>query len=449
MTINDLREAVYQNDLCAMIENEIYPYMNTFGGDWRLGKLHREWNRFLNDYKCILVKAPRGHLKTFFFFETFALRECKLKKGIDIRYFTSGDSLGIEKMDNIKELLSYPYFKDLLVGGNINNRGEVMLAGKNHIEVQGFGTRVRGGHPDYIILDDVIDAQVIYSDDYNLKMKERVAMEILPMAEPHTKIIVIGTVQRAGDLYDVEYGSDWVNKSYDAIIDEEKHITLYPEKWDWDRLMKKRDDIVSIAGLQYFNKEYRNMPITASGEIIKPEWIKFYDNVPTRVSVYSGWDLSTGRNPDEGDFTAKVSFALDDEQPFPNIYILDVYFERIDFGKRVREVIAQGAMEEPIRIAIEDNVFQADTVQAAKKNSNLNILGVRTGVNKVEKYHQVLVPLFENGRVYFKKGCEKQAAFVAQLTSLPRGKHDDIADAFCTGLSGIISMKAEQNLIWV
>jgi phage terminase large subunit-like protein len=421
-----------------MIEREIYP-QNEKSKNWKLGNLHHEWNNLFLHFQGILIKAPRSHLKTFFFFEAKSLQLCKFNQGMEIRYFTSGDDMAIEKLDHIKDMLKFPYFKSMLIGADINNKTEIKFANGSKIYAQGFGGKFRGGHPNYIVIDDVIDSQVIYSGDWNKKTKERLATEILPMAEPTTQIVIIGTLQREDDLYSIDFskilGLKWFVKSYDAIVDEEKKITLYPEKWDWDSLMAKKIEITELVGEKWFDKEYRNIAVNLVGEIIKPEWKRTYQELPPNLSIYTGWDLSVGKDLDKGDWTAKITFGIDSEQ---HIYIISVYRARIDFGKRIRAVIEAGEIESPIRIGVEENVFQADTVQMAKDNSTLNIQGVKTTINKIEKFNQMLVPLFENGRVHLREGDAMQELFWRELCSLPRGKFDDMSDAFCVGLQGVI-----------
>lgn len=407
-----------------------------------MGLLHKEWNDLWEQYSGINIKAPRSHLKTFFFFEMLGLRECLFNDNLEIRYFTGTDRLAIEKLEHIKEFVKLPYFRRLLDGADINNKTELKFGNGSKIYVQGFWSKSRGGHPDIIILDDVIDTQVIYSDEQNKKSKERVASEILPMAEPHTKIVIIGTLQREDDIYAVEWerydeNRRWISKTYDAIVDEEKHITLFPEKWNWEKLMEKRREIIELSGESFFLKEYRNMPVQLIGEIIKSEWKRTYKELPENLKIYTGWDLSVGKSSEKGDWTAKITFGIESGK-FPKIYIIDVWRARIDFGKRVKAIISNGYRERPIRIAVEDNVFQADTVQEAKKNSSLPIVGVRTTKNKIEKYNEMLVPLFENGRVYFREGDKMQEEFWRELCSLPSGSHDDMCDAFCVGLKDLI-----------
>lgn len=417
-----------------------------------MGKLHHEWNRLWLENDIISIKAPRSHLKTFFFFEALALQLCKFNPGIHIKYITSNDTLAKEKLFHVRNYAELPYFKELLLNADTDSKTQLVFGKRQKIDVAGYGSKIRGGHPDVIILDDVIDAQVIYSDELNRKAKERFAMEVLPMCEPHTKVILIGTIQRDDDLYSVDLseiieGKKYASKSYDAIVDEEKQITLFPEKWNWKELMAKKKEVTEFAGEKFFNKEYRNMAINLLGEIIKPDWYREYEELPDRLDVYTGWDLSVGKDVDSGDWTAKVTIGIDEEE---NIYILDVYKDRIDFGKRIREIITQANNEKqrPVRIAIEDNVFQADTVQVAKQNSDHNIKGVKTTISKVQKYNEQLVPLFEAGRVFFKKGDIKQQDFWRELCSLPRGSHDDMSDALCVAIKDVLT-KAQAGVFFV
>lgn len=455
-TDREVWEAIYQLDLPTLIDREIYrQYPKAKDGNWKLGKLHNEWNELLAGYDLLDIKAPRDHLKTFFFFEARALQLCRFKGDIEIKYVAGSDSLGIAKLDNVKKSAKLPFFRKLLRNADTNNKMELRFGNGSKISIQGFWSKLRGGHPDYLILDDIIDSSVVYSDDANKKARERVATEILPMASPHTQIIIIGTMQREDDIYSIDWGSVLsgfgnrraISKTYDAIVDEDKHLTLFPEKWSWPALMAKREEIIQLSGEKWFLKEYRNFPVNLVGEIIKPEWKRTYTELPKKLKIYTGWDLSVGKDPSKGDYAAKVTFGVDDK-PWPNIYIIHVYRGRIDFGKRIKKVIGFGKEESPIRISIEDNVFQADTVQVAKKNSSLPIVGVTTTKNKIEKYNEMLVPLSENGRIFLKAGDKMQEEFWKELCSLPGGAFDDMADGFCVGLRDLpLFNRADDYLI--
>jgi predicted phage terminase large subunit-like protein len=433
---------VYQLSLPTLIEQEFYPHTPKASKQgWVLGKLHDEWNDLLNEFQCLNIIAPRDHLKTFFFSEAFPLRFAKENPKSRIQIYRKTNALGVETLDKIKNWAKLPYFQDLLGGADLNNKTQLRFGNGTEIFVGGFDTAGRGGHPDLIILDDVIDTDVVYSDDLNLKSKERLASEIMPMAEPHTRIVIIGTVQREDDLYSINWAElenddgspveqHWFSKTYDAILDEEKKLTLFPEKWTWDALMKRRREIVAVSGLQWFLKEYRNIAVKKGGAIIKPDWIKYYkpEDLPKNLNVYTGWDLSTGKKMDEGDWTAKATIGVTDTG---DIYVLrGMYRARIDFGLRVRGLIDHGIQDRPIKIRVENNTFQNDTVQTAKKNSALPIEGITTTQNKIRKFREEVAPLFENGKVWLLEDDPVQKKFVEELLSCPNGKYDDTIDAF-------------------
>lgn len=450
---DDIVEAIYFHDLPLMIEEEIYKKSKkAIKNNWKLGCIHYEWWDFLRKYFVICIKAPRGHLKTFFFSEAYSLHQARFKDGIKIHIFSKSDALAIEILSHIKAWASLPFFKKLLGGADLDNKTQIRFGNKSEIFASGFWSNIRGGHRDIIVLDDIIDTQVIYSDEQNKKSKERLASEIIPMLNPDGQLIVIGTLQREDDIYSVDWeevigGGDkkCISKTYDAIVDEEKKITLFPERWSWERLMEEKRRITILSGEKWFLKEYRNMAVNLVGEIIKPEWIQYYDRLPSQLEIYCGWDLAVGEKEGEGDYTAGVVFGVDRRG---NIYIIRAYRDRIDFPTRLRKIVEIARAEKPKLIQIENNVFQADTVQTLIRNTALTIRGVKTTKNKIKKYNEELAPLFENRKVYFKRDDLEQKIMINELLSLPRGAHDDFADALCIGLKGISLEINVKNLIF-
>jgi predicted phage terminase large subunit-like protein len=435
-----LREVLYQNDLPFFIEEEIYEHdADAKKENWRLGALHKEWNDILEN-KRICIKAPRDHLKTFFFSESYPARRMRFNPDDEIQIFSKTDKLAVRILDKIKKRIFKNPGLEYLGGKGADfwSKTEIRCSNGATIYAQGFWSAIRGGHPRLIIMDDVIDSQVVYSDEQNEKAKERLAGEVLPMAEPETQIILVGTLQREDDIYSAVDSKNWLSKTYDAIVDEDKKLTLFPEKWDWEKLMRRREEISALKGEKWFLKEYRNLPVKLLGEIISKDWLQWYDVLPAGLRVYTGWDLSVGKELEKGNYSACIVFGID---PKGNIYILDVYRDRIDFPTRLKKVVEYAKKWKPVKIKIESNTFQADSVQVLKSNTALPIDGVKTTENKVKKFSEELAPLFENRKVFLKRGDEAHQLFADELCSLPRGKYDDMADAFCIGLKDVVFQK--------
>jgi len=415
----------------------------------------------------LVIEAPRDHLKSFFFSECSPLEDCRSDPDMSIIILSASDGLAIKRLDFIKKWAKVPRYRHLLRGADIDSRREVRFSNGSTIEVAGFGSKVRGGHPKKIILDDVIDSQVIYSEDYNRKTLERMSTEIIPMAEPDTKIVIVGTLQRDGDLYSVDWNSiemagerHWIHKRYDAVVDEAKQISLYPEKWPWNKLMAKKQESIILTGSdKWFNKEYRCMPVNISGEIVKTEDIQGYDELPNDcwslqedktkkiiIPNYWGWDLSVGKDPDKGDYTGGIHFYRSRKG---DIFIDKIVRKRIKFDDRLKEIIAGSKLyPDALRIGIEQNAFQYDSVKTLITNTGLPIKGVQTTKNKIEKFNEMLPPLFANRKVFIKNGIENRQDFINELLSLPRGKYDDMADALCIGIAGIQQV-GEPDITWL
>lgn len=64
----------------------------------------------------------------------------------------------------------------------------------------GVGTSVRGGHPDLIVCDDILDERNSQTDYQRKKLQKWFSETVAPMATPQTRIIVVGTPQHQLDL---------------------------------------------------------------------------------------------------------------------------------------------------------------------------------------------------------------------------------------------------------
>jgi predicted phage terminase large subunit-like protein len=444
---NDASALFYRWKLSAFIQEQLYAYDNeAIKNEWRLGALHREWDKYLNKLR-VRILAPRDHLKTFYFSISYPICRVRFNPNDEIYIFSKTDRQAVKILDSIKRVIRRtPFLLDLAEGGGVDfwNKTELRCSNGATIYAQGFFSAIRGAHPKCIILDDPIDTQIIYSDEQNKKTIERYMADILPIAEPDTQIIIAGTLQREDDLYSALDPSQWLLKNYSAIVSESKKQTLYPEKWDWQRLMARKKEISYKLGEKFFLKEYCNLPVQILGELVKKDWIKYYK--PSELpdgDDYAGFDLAVGKDPDKGDYFAAVVFRITSSGDY---YIRHVYRARLDFGARLKAIVRIAQQYPSIKkLRIEENTFQADTVQLLKKETNLPIEGIKTTENKVKRFSEELSPLFENGKVYV---LQNMTEFINEILTLPRSKYDDMCDAFLIGKRGL-GLQINPKIRWL
>ena len=460
-----------QFDLYNFIKTEIYPSNFEPGCDkYKLGTIHKEWSDLVLLHKLLLVLAPRDHLKSFMFTEAHTIQKLKYMPGIRIYIISKTDEQAKERINNIKKIIesseSLRWLKPAMTDDW--SKQSIKCTNGATVKAAGFWSGLRGKHPHLMILDDPIEEEVIYSPDVNQKTVDRFLQTILPMAEPETQIIVVGTRQCEGDLYDNLQPPQWAIKEYRAILNEQTKETLFPEKWPWDALMTRMATIVNSpkGGMRIWLKEYMNDVTAIKGNIVRYEHFKFrlkkgetkpatgrwkdhiWDTLPDRLDIYQGWDLSVGKKITD-DATGAVTIGIDRKNG--NIYVLDVFCERLRMPGRLAAIKDKGELfPDVLQIGIENNIFQDDTVQQAIKENSLPIVGMKSTANKISRLESACT-LFVNGKVYVRP---EHLVLIEEIVSFPTGAHDDVFDAFDIAVymtrlkrrTQIINMVAESQM---
>jgi phage terminase large subunit-like protein len=412
-------------------------YINDYNPEARA----KNWNRIpLQDcyyqvwetYPKSIIKAPREHLKTTSVCEYIVKKIVERTYPLNIVYFHLTRDIAVSKVRDIQMMAERnPILSANFMIDQAKNwkDGELRLLDGSTISANGYLSGSVGKHPHIIILDDIIDQEVIYSDVKNDRAIRKFYSDIYPMitdASYDKKIIAIGTAQRADDIYE-KLPDDFHKLTLKAVLDEANQVVLEPALFSFPKLMKVKNDMSSMYGEKYWLKEYMNAPFEAMGEIIRPNWIKYYQQAPEGLDIYDGWDLSVGKDLTKGDFTAHARIGIRKVAGVLEIYVLAIFHDRIDFAerlKKINEVATDGGS--PLAIGVEENTFQYDTVSTLKNQTNLPIVGIKTLKNKTEKFQVELAPHFENGKVFIKPDMEELRS---ELLSLPYGKHDDMCDA--------------------
>ena len=411
------------------------------------------YQNWLHNQKSVTL-APREHLKTTTTIDYIIKRIFERQYPIEVDYFGLNDDLAIEKVMKLRGIIE----RNPLLAANFGvddarnwSDKRLMLRDGSVIMPLSYQTGSIGKHPHIIVMDDVIDMRVMYSDRMNQKSIDRFYSMIYPMItkmDEGKQIIVIGTVQRKDDLYHA-LPPDFKIFEYGAIVDEEKKLLLMPEKYSWSDMMTVKQNMIAKHGEKFWLKEYMNKPFEALGLIVKPEWIQTYNalelnavvdkrevmvdgkktevdvTLREKLAIYDGWDLSVGKDIEKGDWTCGVRIGIIRNPDKIKIYILKVVRKRVDFDGRLRAIVDLWNEGHCTRIGVEEQVFQYDTVQTLKKHTLMPVVGVKALTNKIESFQVELAPYFENGQIYVEAGMQD---FITEILSLPVGEFDDQAD---------------------
>lgn len=364
-----------------------------------------------------------------------------LQQSVDLLEILKGT---IEENEILKERLFPQSTANNWSATNIVCRNGARLTGK------GFGSSVRGAHPYWIIVDDGLKDNVIYSSLQRNKSTDYFHSVIMNMLVPGGQIIVVGTPFHAEDLYgDLKTKNGWFVIEYPAIFPDGR--ILWPQRWSFKDLMDKKETQGSII----FSRENLCRPITNESSIFPMEiltrsllrmenytLVDSREEFPVKFSkVVVGCDFAMSANvgADYAVFSVWGIDELTDER-----WLLHLWREKgAKFFEQMNVLRRINSRFRPDLIVMENNTFQQIFVEAAD-TEGMPVIGHTTGIDKydLKTGWPHLSTLFERGKIHIPVGnvYSQQVkdlifqdlgsvAFTEKgLESV--GSHDDISSSF-------------------
>lgn len=238
------------------------------------------------------------------------------------------------------------------------------------------------------------------------------------------------------------------------VLLHDKGPALWPSYITLDDLEGALRDV----GTPIFETMYQGRRGGLAGQIVRPEWFRYYRGDPPGVT-YMSVDpaISTKTTADETSITVgNVKLdghvwrpesdswrALNDPEPMPqlregSIYLRWNWHGRVGLKDQVAIIVKAADYYRPAAIGIESVAYQSALVQLIESDHpELPIEPVMPDKDKLSRF-LFLGALYEFGRVYHHPDLQA-SALEYQLTHLPNGRHDDIPDsiAYLAQMAGL------------
>jgi hypothetical protein len=308
------------------------------GGRFLLGPHHVGWSDAARTEHRILSLAARDHGKSFFWCFGYPLWMADRKAPGKIGYiFSAKRDLAAEHLEKIRaELIGggenggpNPRLQHLLPFRR-ESAYTLKFANGSEIRARGFDTRVRGGHPWWIVADDVGNDEWIWSETVRNKSVDKFLSAIRPMVVPGGQMIVVGTPFHAQDLYKfLEQTGTYHVMKHPAL--NRKGEPLWPARYDAQALERTRKELGSALR---FSREYLCQPISDEASLF-PTWLFETPGIKQPYSLglgadywrqmgcqlFMGVDLAMSASAG-ADFLVAYVIAVD---PQGNRWIVDIY----------------------------------------------------------------------------------------------------------------------------
>jgi phage terminase large subunit-like protein len=435
-----------------------------------LGWHNIEWGNLIQMYRLLGVLAARDHGKSYEFSFAYPLWQMYRYKPRGTRENPTPKELQMAREGMLvtnefglaKHLLSIMKSEvenndilreRLFPGKRAEGWGAEKLTAKNgaSIVVKSAGSKIRGYHPTWIVLDDFLNESSLYSQEQRDKYWNTFSAVLLPALSPNGQFLLVGTPFHDEDLYgtlkkqysealrkkDVEKVSELFKFfEYPAILPDGS--LLFPERHSYDSILQKRD----ILGSLIFSREILVKPITDDSTIfpmdILRRAIKGQDDVDLipnidssqkkfdKIVVGCDFAISSGVGADYSVFTV---LGVDDYGVYH--FLNAIRMKGARFNTQINALKKINMDFRPDIMYAEDNGMQEIFIQEMQ-DANLPVVGKNTNaINKKSLYLGVpsLAVLFESGRIKFP--YKSQAA--KNMTDLYFGELNSIAFIEDTG----------------
>ncbi len=339
--------------------------------------------------------------------------------------------------------------------------------GSNSIVIPKFGARIaavsteqsiRGirheqYRPDLIICDDIEDINSVKTKEGRDRTNTWFNAEIVPVGDKNTKTLVIGNLLHEDSLimrfkksiYEGRLSGEFFEY---PLIDDGKNIlwpAKYPTMEDVEKLKK------TFLQESAFYREYLLKIISDEDRLVKREWIKFYDNLPSPDAddfefAAVGIDLAISER-ESADYTAMVSAYMFGRGEKLGVYILpNPINKRMDFPTTVDVAISLSKTVvngEQTKLFIEEVGYQKAFIDYLSSKSIL-VEGVQIHGQDKRTRLALVTHIIQQGKVWFPRyGAEE---LINQLTGFGIERHDDLADAFSLLLLKILEVASTPGI---
>jgi predicted phage terminase large subunit-like protein len=304
------------------------------------------------------------------------------------------------------------------------------------------GGSFTGRGADVIIIDDPMKADDAQSDKARRTVIDWYATTLLSRLDDKQTGAIILVMQRLheDDLAGKLLREDkWFHLDLPAIAESDHDIFIGPgiihRRCKGDVLHPSREPLELLEGIKHemgsltFSAQYLQRPVPLEGNLIKREWIKWYETAPSRDigrRVVQSWDVAS-TTAETRDWSVCTTWLIIKR----SYYLLDVWRGRLEFPQLRRKLIALARDHRPIRILVEKAGPGLHLIQELRTNREPGVplpIGITPEGDKLVRM-EAQCARFEAEQVYLPKEAPWLSDFLHEILAFPNARYDDQIDS--------------------
>ena len=317
------------------------------------------------------------------------------------------------------------------------------------------GIRHLNYRPGLIVLDDIEDQESVKTQEGRDKIDQWLSGDIIPAGDRNTRVVVIGSILHLDSIIprlQKRIDANKINGAYRSypIVDDAGRPT-WPEKFPTAESIEK-EKMRGITDREW-TIEYLLQPVIDEDQVIREEWIQYYDKEPTNTHprywfTATGVDLAISENT-KADFTAMVSGVVTKEDDDWKLNILPYPVnEHMDSSKTTEKAVHLSLAlgnGQSTEMYIEDVGFQKAIIEMIRQRG-IVVEGVSPGGTDKRARLASIAMSIKRGQVLFpRRGAEQ---LIRQLVGFGVEKHDDLVDALVYLVLKVMQRYGSNNLVF-
>lgn len=434
-----------KTDLCAFVEKSfeiVFPGQE-FQPNWHVEAICRALERVARgEVKRLLILMPPRNLKSLsasVAFPAWLLGHEPTKGIICVSYSAE---LAAKHARDCRALMQSGCYQETFptrLDPNKMAEMEFMTTQRGFRLATSTGGTLTGRGGNILIIDDPMKPADAQSELRRQELQQWYCNTLLSRLDDKANDAIVLVMQRlhVDDLagYLLEQGG-WEVLELPAIAVKEQEIilpngrvhhrlideVLHPEREPRHVL----DRLKAEMGSADFSAQYQQAPVPAGGNMIKREWLSFYDQRPPLSDdaiIVQSWDTASSTS-ELADYTVGLTVQIDKTG---TIWVVDIVRGRWEFPDVQRMIIEAAHCHNPKSILIEDQA-SGIALQQTLKRQRLPVISIKPKGDKTMRMHGHTASL-EAGKLLLPKSAAWLDDFLIEILAFPNAAHDDQVDA--------------------
>jgi predicted phage terminase large subunit-like protein len=414
----------------------------TYRPNWHIEAMAHELERCRTGVnKRLIITVPPRSLKSLcasIAFPAFLLGHDPSQRLINVSY---SQELGIKFASGFRQVANSNWYQRLFRATRAVRDTESEFEttrGGGRVSISIGGSMLgRGGN--FIIIDDPLKAEEALSRSARDRANDYYRTSIPTRLDSKRDGVIVLVMQRlhaedlAGRL--INEGG-WTHLNLPAIATRDERIALTNGRWHFrkegDVLHPEReprailDELRRTLGSMHFQAQYQQEPVSETGNIIKRDWIKYYDTAPSRsagTTIVQSWDTAM-----KGDQIHDYSVCTTWLKSNGNHYLIDLVRRRCEYPALIQLLRQQHQRHSPDSILIEDKGTGTSLIQDLRYNHQITPIAIKPEGDKATRLSTASL-IIEQGKVFFPEQGPWLGDLLNELLRFPQTQFDDQADS--------------------